>query len=92
MSMTREEAAARLANRHIQSAMGSGNGANQLTPARQLAADYGNKNEKFIGRDGKEYGWAQQNGEWIPVQWGSVAGIKLDNVAQPVHYNSVPRR
>jgi hypothetical protein len=58
---------------------------------------FGPQNKSFYAHKGrhsfdyrpeaKRYGWAQRNGEWVPVEWGSVAGVKLDNVEQPVVFN-----
>lgn len=33
-------------------------------------------NNRKVMIDGKGYGWAQKDGKWIMVPWGSVAGIK----------------
>jgi murein DD-endopeptidase MepM/ murein hydrolase activator NlpD len=38
-------------------------------------------NKKYVDEAGKAWGWAMANGEKVAVEWGSVAGTALKNVA-----------
>jgi hypothetical protein len=56
---------------------------NPSAQLNDLAMGVGSRNQKFKGADGKDYGWARLNGEWIPVEWGSVAGTQTGPTAVP---------
>ena len=49
-------------------------------------------NQRFMGNDSIEYGWAQKNGQWIAVPWGSVAGTGRGQVYGPGYQGSSARQ
>lgn len=80
----RRQQANQLADQYIQRAMPG-----QGVPTIQNGVPV---NQKFMGNDGIEYGWAKKNGQWTAVPWGSVAGTGGGQVYGPGYQGSSARQ